>query len=167
MVTTRAALEQRGFLGFVPFSALSRAGLPDTPGVYAVLRESLDPPAFLESSAACARPGRRGGPDRLATEPVSALATNWVDAVEVVYIGKADARKHGGGLETRLKEYLLHGTGKRPKHWGGRYIWQLADHEELLVAWLETAGDAASVESAMLKEFVRKTGRLPFANLRH
>ena len=58
------------------------------------------------------------------------------------------------------------GLGKPCAHWGGRYIWQLADAKDLLVYWKPTLGrDPRLVEKAMLSKFVEKYGCLPFANL--
>jgi len=49
---------------------------------------------------------------------------------------------------------------------GWRYIWQLADADELLVTWRECA-DPTSEESALLSEFYADHDeRLPFANVR-
>ncbi|WP_067867601.1 hypothetical protein [Nocardia vermiculata] len=51
-------------------------------------------------------------------------------------------------------------------HTGGRYIWQLADSPELLVAWREES-DASMLEQSMIQSFkAMHGGRRPFANLR-
>lgn len=50
-------------------------------------------------------------------------------------------------------------------HWGGRYIWQLADSDRLLVAWQPTLDDDAGALKAMLiSQFVADFRARPFAN---
>lgn len=152
MATTRAELKAIGFEGFVPFADLRDTTVPSTQGVYAVLRCTQEPPEFLPRNPAGAL---RGDPS---VSP-EALATAWVNGVEVVYFGKA-AR-----LQRRLDEYRRNGLGGRARHWGGRYIWQLVVPGELLVTWLTTPGvDPARIESDLIRRFVETTGQLPFAN---
>ncbi|MCA0294113.1 MAG: hypothetical protein LCH96_02145 [Actinobacteria bacterium] len=152
MVTTRADLRDVGFKGFVRFAELPATAVPSTQGVYAVLRCSQEPPEFLPRNPAGAL---RGDPS---VSP-EALATAWVNGAEVVYFGKASH------LERRLDAYRRHGLGSRARHWGGRYIWQLADAGELLVAWRPTPGkDPAIVEADLIRGFVEAVGQRPFAN---
>ena len=62
---------------------------------------------------------------------LDALGANWVPGAHVLNIGKANH----GRLRARLREYIGFGRGGRSRHSGGRLIWQLADSEDLLVAW--------------------------------
>ncbi len=152
MVTTRAELKGTGFEGFVRFADLPATTVPSTQGVYAVLRCTQEPPEFLPRNPAGAI---RGDPS---VSP-DALAAAWVNGAEVIYFGKATH------LERRLDAYRRHGLGGRARHWGGRYVWQLADASELLVAWRTTPDtDPASVESDLIRLFVEATGQRPFAN---
>ena len=155
--STRAGLTAQGFTGFLTFAALSTrlADVPVGGGVYAVARPSLDPPRFLAASPG----GRFEGRDP--SVRVTALEAKWVEACEVIYIGK------GNNLRRRLKQYADFGAGKPVGHWGGRYIWQLADANSLLVAWKETAPQeiAATAEARLLDAFKRERGTLPFANI--
>lgn len=159
---TRRGLKQVGFTGFVPFAVLRTTSVPDAAGVYVVLRESGAAPEFLSSSPA----GRFKGKDP--SVPPERLRGKWVDRTCVVYIGKASAATPKRGLRRRLDEYRRHGSGKRAGHWGGRFVWQLTDSADLLVAWRASADgvDAAAEESALLRAFVERFGLLPFANLR-
>jgi hypothetical protein len=50
-------------------------------------------------------------------------------------------------------------------HWGGRFLWQLASSDELLVAW-RLERDFADAECDLIDEFRDVHGRLPYANLR-
>jgi hypothetical protein len=94
------------------------------------------------------------------------LAAKWVDAAEILYVGKAEAGTASGhGLRGRLRQYARHGAGGTSHH-GGRYIWQLQDAAALLVAW-KPAPDPCGEESALLAEFETLHRALPFANLRH
>lgn len=156
---TRIGLEGVGFTGFVPFAALPESDVPCCEGIYVVYRTSDAPPAFRSTSDA----GRFKG--RNPSVAVVRLQSKWIDDVPVVYIGKATARSAKRGLRRRLHEYRRHGLGEKVGHWGGRFVWQLADAGELLVAW-RPCPDATAEERQLLDAFVEDHGRLPFANLR-
>lgn len=95
---------------------------------------------------------------RLAAAPLVEAA--WSPGAHCVYIGKA-----GGDLRRRLLAYRRFGDGRPVSHWGGRYVWQLADASTLLVAWRTVDdGDPAALESELIREFRRHHGRRPLAN---
>jgi hypothetical protein len=89
-----------------------------------------------------------------------------VDGATVLYIGKASGGAHGRrGLRKRLDEYRRQGRGEPAGHWGGRYIWQLRDHADLLVAWKATPGeDPENVGSRLISDYIDTYGSRPFAN---
>jgi hypothetical protein len=157
-VFDRRALETAGFNGFVSFGRLREDlldAVPKSGGVYVVYRGASDPPTFLPNSG--------GGKfkRRDPTVAVADLETQWVADCPVVYIGKAD------NLQRRLREYARFGAGEPVGHWGGRYIWQLADSDELLVAWTRCAEGqtAAGLERELVGAFKQRYGCLPFANI--
>lgn len=65
------------------------------------------------------------------------------------------------------REFARYGAGERVGHQGGRYIWQLAESGDLIVAWMETPEEVPrDVEMRLLAEFAAShDGRKPFANI--
>jgi hypothetical protein len=120
--------------------------------VYVVRRDKSRPPAFLEQSVG----GRFKGRDP--SVPIDRLASEWVEGTDIVYVGRAK------NLRQRVNQLARFGRGEPIGHWGGRLLWQLADHRELEIAWLEDdAPDFLEVE--LVAEFVESHHQLPFANL--
>ena len=150
------ALKMDMFNGFVRVFNLRGEALkdiPDVPGVYMVLRGSVERPDFLVRGSG----GYFKGKDP--NVPLSELCANWVEGANVLYIGKAKS------LRKRISQYLRFGDGKPVSHWGGRYIWQLADAPELIFCWMPVIGDADAVETEMICRFREHYGSRPFANL--
>ncbi len=161
MTWTTGDLATAGFTGFVRLAELPASRVPPGPGVYVVVRQCDRDPTFLPESPAVRFKGRDPSVSR------ERLEAEWVAGAEVVYIGKAAGGARGRrGLRKRLEEFRRFGAGEPIGHWGGRLIWQLEESESLLVCWMETTEDPASVESAMIADFRSQFGRRPFANLR-
>jgi hypothetical protein len=96
----KSNLEGCGFLGWRPWSDIANWGCPATGGVYVFHYACQGPPEFLTESPA----GWFKGKDpSVATD---ALRANWVDGVDIVYIGKSN------NLRRRLQQYTRFGIGK-------------------------------------------------------
>lgn len=158
-----AGLRRLGFEGFVSFPEVA-ARVDDGPGVYVIVRTSAADPTFTATTVGGSLRGRDS------SYPLATVEANWISGEAVLYIGKADVRKSTrDGLAKRLDEYRRFGLGQKVLHGGGRLVWQLADHENLLVAWRGTPRDkpAERLEDELLLDFMEDHGgRMPFANVR-
>ena len=74
-------------------------------------------------------------------------------------IGKATS------LKKRISQYIKFGHGANVGHYGGRFIWQLADSKDLIVCWKPSLINPRTEESALIQEFIGYYGERPFANL--
>lgn len=149
--------KEDGFEGFIPVAQLREATsiLPEEAGVYIVIRPSDATPQFLEKGTG----GFFKGKDPNVS--IERLTENYVAASKTLYIGKATS------LRERVRALLRFGAGVAVGHWGGRFLWQLADSDELIVAWKKTPGyEPRDIEAKMIQDFVSIHGKRPFANLK-
>jgi hypothetical protein len=122
---------------------------PEGPGLYTVWRVAETPPRFARASTA----GRYQGRDP--TLPVEELQARWLPDAALLYVAKA------ANLRTRVRLLMDFAGGKPVAHWDGRALWQLADADDLLVAW--RAQDPPDL-AGFLARFEETHGRRPFAN---
>ena len=154
-------IEISGFTGFVTVESLwnDRTCIPKIKGVYLVL-DKLGKPDFIN-------PGVGGffkGKDPNVS--IEELNENFVSNSLVVYIGKAGGPTSQATLHSRLGQYLRFGQGKHVGHWGGRLIWQLKSHRELMFCWKTTPDDdPREIEKLLIDDYVSQNGMKPFANL--
>lgn len=138
--------------------------IPSTKGVYIVVYDNVNIPSFL--------PKGLGGffknidPNVL----IETLKQSWIKFSpgddNIMYIGKAGGENTRSTLKKRIKEYIRFGNGKSSPHRGGRYIWQIANSDNLKIFWKES-DDPIKEEKTMLLEFKAKhDNKLPFANLK-
>ena len=166
-------LKKAGFKGFMPVWMLKSAGISsddaiannelDRPGVYMVVRTDDSEPVFVPEGSGGHFKGRNPN------VPVGELQANWVKDTCVVYIGKAGGGSSRATLRKRIGQYIRFGSGEPVGHWGGRYIWQLEDADNLLFCWRATKEweDAEEIESELIENFKsRYDGHRPFANLK-
>jgi hypothetical protein len=151
---TSLGLRRDGFDGFHNLLHLRATTVPVSAGVYMVLRATAQRPGFLAASTG----GRFKRRDPVVA--VDVLERQWVDDAEVLYIGRAV------NLRSRLQDYRDFGLGRAVGHWGGRFIWQLDDAEDLSVCWRPCTGSATAETARLLAAFTDRYGRPPFANVR-
>jgi len=156
------SIAKNGFSGFVAVSDLwaDSSQIPKDRGVYLILNPDFENCEFM-------LPGVGGffkGKDPNVS--IQELESNHVLGSIVVYIGKAGSLTGKATLQSRLRQYLKFGQGKNIGHWGGRYIWQIKNHQNLVFCWKPTPDqDPRESEKSMIMEFSAKHGQRPFANL--
>jgi len=152
---------EHGFTGFVTVESLwnDKSCIPKTKGIYLVLDPNGEPD-FIN-------PGVGGffkGKDPNVS--IEELKGNFVEDSLVVYIGKAGSPTGKATLYSRLSQYLRFGQGKNVGHWGGRLIWQLKNHRNLLLCWKPTPDDdPREIEKSLISKFIIRFGKMPYANL--
>ena len=82
---------------------------------------------------------------------------NSVEDKSVVYIGKAK------NLQRRIRQYVNFGLGKGRIHKGGRAIFQIDNHAELEIEYIE-CDNYAEEERKLQLVYIDKNGNLPLAN---
>ncbi len=156
------SIKQSGFKGFRKVSELKMdsAIVPKTKGVYLLLRPDSRKVQFVEKGA--------GGfyKDKNPNVPISELSNRWIEDAHIIYIGKAGGTNSDATLNSRIKQYLKFGQGKKIGHWGGRYVWQIKDIDEYIICWKELPDDEPrDIEIELLGMFKTQFNRLPYANL--
>lgn len=135
---------------------LDNSMLPDSKGVYLVLNVTNKHCEFLTIGSGGYFKGKNPNVS------IEELKTNWVNDTMVLYIGKATS------LKSRLKQYFSFGQGRNVGHYGGRLIWQLKEHNDLIVCWkILTTDEPRVFEAELIKLFVLRFGKRPFANLKN
>ncbi len=161
---SRKCLQAQGFEGFKTMGKLIDGAwkqIPAQKGVYVILCESESTPHFLHEGTGDFFKGKNPNVS------IAKLNANWVDGTSVVYIGKAGGSGCSATLQKRLGQYLRFGQGASVCHWGGHYIWQLADSKDLIACWRPLfSDDPREVERQMIADFKTiHAGKRPFANL--
>jgi hypothetical protein len=156
-------VKKAGFVVFKTVGELWRdiSPIPKVRGVYMILDPKTASPKFVAKGV--------GGffKQRDPNIPLSALSDHWVNDCRVLYIGKAGRQGSSVTLHKRIRQYLDFGKGKPAAHYGGRLIWQLQHHPELVIAWKVTPdSDPRQEERKLIDEFELFYAKLPFANLK-
>ena len=160
-------IEENGFFGFKTVEELwsDKESIPKIKGVYLVLNKELDSEFIY--------PGVGGffkGDDPNIS--IKELNNNYIKDSLVVYIGKAGGPTSEATLHSRLGQYLSFGRGKKVGHRGGRLIWQLKCHKDLVFCWKpipdddsEDPVDPREIEKSLIEDYITQFDKMPFANL--
>jgi len=157
-----AAIKELGFYGFYSVTRLwqNHFVIPRQKGIYVVLNPEESQRQFLVKGVG----GHFKGRDP--NIAIQELVDRWVDNCHLLYIGKAGGEGSSVTLQSRLRQYLNFGKGKPVGHYGGRLIWQIEYHADLLIAWKVLPDtDPRAEEKKLLTEFENYYGKLPFANI--
>jgi hypothetical protein len=149
---TKQHLQQAGFVGFRPLLSDLGMRIPDEPGTYVVLWGGTHRPKVHGDSTG----GRFKGKDPHV--PIHVAEAKLIPQTPTLYIGRTE------NCRKRIALLARFGRGEPVGHWGGRYLWQLAGPEHLVVAW-RTERDPVAAEADLLDEFEAHFGALPYANL--
>ena len=155
-------LKSEGFQGFYSISQLTQNSslIPSEKGIYLFLYNEPSSPIFINPGSGGFFKGKNPNVS------IEELKANWVENTTVVYIGKSGTSTGNATLNSRLIQYLKFGQGKNIGHYGGRYIWQIKTHKDLIICWKTTPNqDPRALEKEMIKDFVIQYGNRPFANL--
>ncbi len=158
----RTEIEKNGFKGFIPVSELwiDKSPIPKIKGVYLIIDPNFKKTEFLSTGVG----GFFKGKDPNVSIPE--LKSNLITNSQVVYIGKAGSPTGQATLNSRLGQYLRFGQTKNVGHWGGRYIWQIKKHSDLIFCWKPTPkDDPREIEKQLLSQYIKNFGGRPFANL--
>lgn len=125
------------------------------PGIYAIYLRTNTQPTFIDVI---------DNPNL--TNPVSCefLMNKWLyinknNKTDIVYIGK------GNSLKERIRQLIRFGHGKRNKHLGGEWLWQINNIEDLrLLTSSCPFNEERGYERWLLDEFTKSHNELPLCN---
>jgi len=155
-------IKSEGFSGFKTVRELwlDRSSIPKRKGVYLVINPNHSNVEFINPGVGGFFKGKNPNVS------IADLKSNHVDNSQVIYIGKAGSPTGQATLNSRLGQYLGFGQTKNIGHWGGRLIWQLKNHSDLVFCWKPTPNeDPREVEKLLLASFIKEYGQRPYANL--
>jgi hypothetical protein len=162
MYQNLSKIEEQGFIGFKTVHQLwsDHSAIPNEKGIYLVITPDPAKNLFLNQGVGGFHKNRNPNID------LNRLGQRWVSDSLVLYIGQAGGNGSSSTLKKRLKQYLDFGKGKPVGHYGGRFIWQLANHPDLIIAWKNIEGkDTRDEEKRYIHEFESFYGVLPFSNI--
>lgn len=136
-----AEIKKYGFTGFKSVYELlnDSSVIPKTKGVYVVINPTPQKVEFLEKGV--------GGffKEKNPNVSINELKEKWINNSDVIYIGQCGGGTSNATLKSRLSQYLNFGKSKNVGHYGGRFIWQLKIHKDIIFAWKELPNDKPSI----------------------
>jgi hypothetical protein len=162
-------IKKASFIGFKTVKELfdDHSCIDNVKGIYLVLYLHNNPPEFLTIGSGPNLYKKKKNPN----VPVEELKLKWVENTIVINIGKAGGKNNKGietkaTLRSRLIPYLKFGNGRDVTHYGGRYIWQLGNSNDLVICWKKLPeGEPRAEEKKLIAAFKLQYKVRPFANL--
>lgn len=126
-------------------------------GIYAIVCSQTYEPTFIGKEEA----ERNGNVKNPYLE--EKLKERWVQKVEVLYFGKTGTSSKSHTLKVSITGLVRHSQGIR-NHRGGEILLQLRGYEGFEVCY-KSNDNPIKEESMLIYEFIKRTGKQPFANL--
>lgn len=129
-------------------------------GLYVIIMQEGSPIEFTEKS--CAGIFGQRKPD----VAIELLKEQWVSDTLILFIGQAGRKMKSCTIRKKIKKLISYGRGKKEAHFQGRYIWQIRNPFNLLLAWTVFDFDKEIPTTyELLDNFFKRHNKAPFANL--
>lgn len=107
---------------------------------------------------------KKGVKERIVSASIEELQENWVEKAEILYIGNCASKTKN--VQSLVKLHIRFWNGENVSAFGGRFIGQIQNWENLEV-WYLKSDNSAQMKDELLRLFENQYRKLPFANLEH
>jgi hypothetical protein len=156
-------LQKIGFRGFYTIADLTNKldYVPNNKGVFVVLNLYKTKGEFLEKGTGAVFKGRNPNAE------IKKLQLRWREDAIVLCISQAGSDFEATTLRRQIKRFIMFGNGQPTgSFFCGRYIWQISNAKELVIAWIVLPDERKCSELCfkLKNEFVIMYRQTPFAS---